>query len=452
MRRTLIKGAWICVKENELISQDVLFDANGIIEIKDEITAEADCVIFAQGCLLSSGLIDVHVHLREPGFVAKETIESGTRAAAHGGFTTIMAMPNVKPVPDNPQIMEAYQKDILAKAHVQVIPYASITKQEAGKELVDFHAFKQMGIRAFSDDGVGVGEEAIMLEAMYQSAQEDILLAAHTEDMRYRKPQSCIHEGKQSEAWSLVGIPSACEYEQIRRDIALVKKSGAHYHICHISAKESVELLRQAKQAGLDVSGEVTPHHLLLNETDMKPHANYKMNPPLRASSDQRALLEGIQSGVIDIIASDHAPHTKEEKEKGLIDAPFGIVGLETAFPLLYTYLVRSGEITLYRLLELMSAAPAKRFRMERKGLLQVGYAADLTLIDLNQSNIIHSENFYSKGKNTPFDGWKVYGKVRMTIVEGAIVYCDKDLYKQNKDLKKWIVHENRENKQEVIR
>lgn len=451
MKRTLIKGANLCVGDNELITRDVLFDENGIIAIGEEINEAADDVIAAQGCLLSSGLIDVHVHLREPGYEAKETIDSGTRAAAHGGFTTIMAMPNVKPVPDEPTIMETYRRDIAAKAHVQVIPYASITKAEAGKQIVDFHAFRQMGIQAFSDDGVGVGDDEIMREAMHQSAKEDIILAAHTEDMRYRREKSCIHEGMQSKAWGLVGIPGACEYEQIRRDLKLVKESGAHYHICHISAKESVELLRQAKAAGLDVSGEVTPHHLLLNETDMRPHANYKMNPPLRGSDDQKALLAGIQNGVIDMIASDHAPHTKEEKAKGMVEAPFGIVGLETAFPLLYTHLVKSGKITLQRLLELMSTNPAKRFRMNRKGLLQAGYAADLTLIDLHQSYIIDKADFYSKGKNTPFDGWKVYGKVMMTIVQGKIVYCEQAFHPQNKDIKE-KTKSDKENKTEVKR
>ncbi len=428
MNKTLIKGATICTADNTLLVQDVLFDNEQILQIADTIDDSKANIIQANGYLLSSGLIDVHVHLREPGRVQKETIASGTMAAARGGFTTVMAMPNVIPVPDDPKIMEHYQKQIKHNAHVHVLPYASITKNEDGAEIVDFAALKQMGIYAFSDDGVGVASDAVMEAAMIQSREENILLAAHTEDMRYRKVNSCIHEGIRAQEWNLVGIPSACEYEQIRRDLQLVEKTKAHYHICHISAKESVALLQAAKAKGLDVSAEVTPHHLLLHEMDMQMHANYKMNPPLRSVADQTALIEGIQSGVIDMIASDHAPHTKEEKELGMVQAPFGIVGLETAFPLLYTHLVKQDVITLHRLLELMSIAPAKRFQMKRKGELKVGYASDLTLIDLHQKYTIDSTQFASKGVNTPFDGWEVYGKVMMTIVDGRIVYQDQEL------------------------
>ncbi|MCI8540574.1 MAG: dihydroorotase [Erysipelotrichaceae bacterium] len=427
MSKILIKGALICPRDNELIQRDVLLDESGILKIAAQIEEDKAQVIEAHGCLLAPGLIDVHVHLREPGYTHKETIASGTMAAAHGGFTTIMAMPNLNPVPDDPKCMESYQTLLAQQAQVHVLPYASITKGEQGETLVDFAALKKMGIHAFSDDGVGVASDEIMLEAMRQSAAHDILLAAHTEDMRYRKPNACIHAGEQANQWGLVGIPSACEYEPIKRDLLLAQQTKAHYHICHMSTKESVALLKQAKESGADVSGEVSAHHLLLNELDMSQDANYKMNPPLRTKQDQQALMEGIQSGVIDLIASDHAPHTQAEKALGMVKAPFGIVGLETSFALLYTHLVKQGIISLARLLELMSFAPAKRFRMHRKGVLKEGYAADLALFDLHTQESIDPDHFYSKGHNTPFGGWNVFGTTYMTIVSGRIVYRKED-------------------------
>jgi len=421
--KTLIKNAMICVSDNTCVPQDILFDENEILALDEHIEATADEIIDAQGKLLMSGLIDVHVHLREPGFEQKETIAAGTMAAAHGGFTTIMAMPNVSPVPDSVNIMQNYQKYINERAHVRVCPYASITKGEKGSEVVDFKALKQLGIHAFSDDGVGVANDEVMREAMKASAEEDILIVAHTEDMNYRKAKACIHEGIQSEKLQVIGIPSACEYEQVKRDLQLVEETNAHYHICHMSTKESVAYLKEAKRKGLDVSGEVTVHHLLLNELDVKSDANYKMNPPLRSISDQEALLEGLKSGVIDLIANDHAPHTAAEKAKGLVDAPFGIVSLETAFPLLYTYLVKQGKLTLQKLLECMSSNPAKRFGMDKMGQLKVGYIPDLVLVDLSEQQKINPDQFYSKGKNTPFCDWKISGIIKKTFVQGKLVY-----------------------------
>lgn len=423
MSRTLIKRAMICRFDNELAVKDVLFNEQEILAIDDNLTDDQAEVIDGEGLLLMSGLIDVHVHLREPGFSEKETIASGTMAAAHGGFTTIMAMPNVKPVPDHPQVMREYQRLINRNAHVHVIPYASITKQEKGKEIVDFPALKALGVHAFSDDGVGVQSEEIMRQAMRQSADNSVILAAHCEDMRYRQPQSCIHEGRQSRKLGVVGIPSACEFAQVERDLRLAAESGAHYHICHMSTKESVELLAAAKQRGLDVSGEVTVHHLLLNEDDVLPNGDYKMNPPLRSQADQQALIQGLKTGVIDMIANDHAPHTAKEKARGLVEAPFGIVSLETAFPLLYTHLVKKGILTLAELLERMSTIPAKRFGMPRCGKLAVGAAADLVLVDLDRCWTINPDEFYSQGHSTPFAGWSIYGKIIMTIVDGKIVY-----------------------------
>lgn len=427
MTKTIIKQAYLIDHDDALIIKDIMYDEFGILNIDDDIQDEQAEVMDATGKLLLPGLIDVHVHLREPGYEEKETIESGTLAAAHGGFTTIMAMPNVIPYPDDVEVMQAYLKRIEDHAHIHVLPYACITKQEQGREVVDMHALKQLGIYAFSDDGVGVANDEIMLQAMEKSAEEAVLIVAHTEDMSYRQPAACMHEGSRNKELGYIGIPSACEYEQIKRDLMLVEETKAHYHICHMSAKESVALLAQAKEKGLDVSGEVTVHHLLLNESDVQDDANYKMNPPLRAKEDQEALLEGLRNEVIDFIANDHAPHTKAEKEKGMMNSPFGIVSIETAFPLLYTNLVKTGKVTLEELVYWMSEAPAKRFHMERKGKIKVGYAADLVLVDIEKKSEIDPEKFVSKGCNTPFAGWICSGWPVMTIVDGRIVYKEEN-------------------------
>lgn len=423
MGKTLIKQASLLYKGNDLVVQDVLFDEFGILQIADTICDEEANCIEAQGKLLIPGLIDVHVHLREPGYEHKETIATGSKAAAKGGFTTIMAMPNVIPVPDCVDVMRTYLEKIKQDACIHVLPYASITKQEKGQEVVDMHALKQLGITAFSDDGVGVAKAEVMLAAMERSKREDVLIVAHTEDMNYRLPKACMHEGIRNHELGYLGIPSACEYEQIRRDLLLVEETGAHYHICHMSAKESVELLKNAKEKGLDVSGEVTVHHLLLNEMDVQDDANFKMNPPLRGKQDQEALLQGLREGIIDLIANDHAPHSTTEKAKGMVESPFGIVSIESAFPLLYTYLVKTGKVTLEELITWMSEAPAKRFRMERKGKLKEGYASDLVLVDLETCKAIDPKEFASKGSNTPFTGWQCYGWPVMTIVDGNIIY-----------------------------
>lgn len=424
----LIQQARILTKGNDTEAADVLFDETQIVKIAKTIDpALAEEIIPANNHVLLPGLIDVHVHLREPGYTHKETIASGTAAAAHGGFTTVMAMPNVIPYPDCVETMQAYQKKISADALVHVIPYACITKAEAGRELSDMAGLSAMGIHAFSDDGVGVATAGMMKQAMCQCRKVDGMIVAHTEDMRYRKANACMHEGKHSEQLGLVGIPSACEYAQLQRDLELVKETGCRYHVCHMSAKESVEALRQAKQQGLNVSGEVTAHHLLLNETAVE-NANHKMNPPLRSEADRQALIQGLLDGTIDMIANDHAPHSEEEKSRGMVESPFGIVALETAFPLLYTRFVKeAGIFTLEQLVYWMSEAPAKRFRMERKGKLAEGYAADFILIDLDSVQTIDKQRFYSMGRNTPFDGIACSGFVTKTFVDGCCVYDNRE-------------------------
>lgn len=419
----LIKHAMLLEKDNTYRKMDVAYDASGICAIEEHLDIEAQEVLDADGLVLLPGLIDVHVHLREPGYEHKETIQTGTMAAAHGGFTTIMAMPNVIPYPDNVETMKQYLEKIKQDSVVHVIPYGTLTKGEKSKELSDIKGMSQLGIHAYSDDGVGVAKEDIMKEAMEVCKKEDAMIVAHTEDMSYRKPTACMHEGIRNKELGFVGIPSACEYAQMLRDLKLAKETGVKYHVCHMSAKESVQYLKEYKEAGVDCSGEVTAHHLLLNEMDVYD-PNHKMNPPLRGKDDQEALIEGLLDGTIDMIANDHAPHSEAEKAKGMVEAPFGIVSLETAFPLLYTRFVKDEKrFTMQQLIHFMSEAPAKRFGFTNKGKLAVGHASDMILVDLNTPRVIDKNKFFSKGKNTPFDGWECYGNVVTTIVDGSIVY-----------------------------
>lgn len=420
----LIKNAAILWENEYVTKSNLAFDEQGIqglVSTYDENDYEE--IIDGEGYLLLPGLIDVHVHLREPGFEYKETIKTGTQAAAHGGFTTLMAMPNLNPHPDNVETMKAYLQKIQEDGIVNVIPYANITCKAAGREVVDFKAMAELGIHAVSDDGVGVAREEVMLEAMKQAKESNTMIVAHTEDMAYRIGTACMHEGIRNQQLGLPGIPSACEYAQFQRDLQLVEQSGCAYHVCHMSAIESVQSLKEAKAKGLNVSGEVTAHHLLLNEMDVVD-ANHKMNPPLRSKEDQEALIQGLLDGTIDMIANDHAPHSEEEKNRGMEKAPFGIVALETAFPLLYTRFVKdTQQFSLSQLVRWMSEAPAKRFGFTKKGMLKEGYDADMILVDINEMRKVNKNEFYSKGKNTPFDGWEAYGWVMKTYCAGKLVY-----------------------------
>lgn len=416
----LLKNAKIVVKDNETKIVDILIENNTITRIADLIEGECE-TIDCQNQLLIPGGIDVHAHLREPGYEYKETIHTGTLAAAKGGYTTIMAMPNVIPFPDNVETIQAYQTKIAADANVNVIPYACITKQEAGNEIVDMKAIKALGIHAFSDDGVGVQQVDKMLEAMQCAKANDVMIVAHTEDMHYRRPLACIHEGMQNKRLGLIGIPSECEWVQVERDLKLALETGCKYHICHMSAKESVALLRQYKQLGADVSGEVTTHHLLLSEDDVE-NTNHKMNPPLRSKEDRRALIEGLLDGTIDFIANDHAPHGMEEKQKEMPKAPFGIVALETSIPLIYTHFVKTNQMNLQTFVECIATKPAQRFGFHNKGVIAEGYDADLTLLS-EQEEKIAIQDFVSLGKNSPFDGYVVKGMPLLTVVNGKIVF-----------------------------
>lgn len=358
--------------------------------------------------------VDVHVHLREPGRPDKETIRTGSLAAASAGYTCICPMPNLDPVPDCPENLERQLEIIRRDACIRVLPYASITLGRKGLEPVDIKALKN-SVAAFSDDGSGVQDDAVMRRAMEAVAAEGCILAAHCEDNSLLRG-GYINDGPYARAHGHRGICAESEWGQIARDLELAAQTGCAYHVCHISTAKSVEIIRQAKKSGVNVSCETAPHYLLLTENDLQEDGRFKMNPPLRLPEDRDALIEGVKDGTIDMIATDHAPHTAEEKSRGLEHSAMGIVGLETAFPLLYTHLVRKGVISLERLVHMMSIAPRERFNL--------GDAPqDTTTYDLDAVWTIDSSKFISKGHSTPFDGWEVYGKCLETRYNGKTVY-----------------------------
>ena len=375
-------------------------------------------------CVVLPGLSDVHVHLREPGFCYKETVKTGTMAAARGGFTSVCAMPNLNPVPDTLEHLRAELCAIERDAVVHVYPYAAITMGEKGEQLADMAAMAPY-VKGFSDDGRGVQTADMMRAAMREARQLGLPIVSHCEVEALLVPGGCIHDGEYARAHGHVGISSASEWKQIERDIDLLRETGASYHICHMSAKESVELVRRAKAEGLDVTCETGPHYLAMCDMDIGEDGRFKMNPPIRAAGDRDALVAGIQDGTVDMIITDHAPHSAEEKGRGLDKSLMGVVGLETSFAACYTYLVKTGKISLEKLIDLMHGAPKRRFGIGSD--IEPGEPADITVFDLGRSYTVDPGEFLSMGRATPFEGRELYGRCLLTLVGGETVWEEKD-------------------------
>lgn len=414
----LITGADVYLKSG-FSKCDIAIDNGRIISVAPKIEGVFEEVTNAEGFNIFPGFIDAHTHLREPGFFYKESIASGTRAAARGGYTVVFSMPNLNPCPDGIENLKI-QTDIIERdACVKVIPYGTITKGEMGVDLSDMDALAPY-VGGFSDDGRGVQNERVMETAMRNAARLNKVIVAHCEDNSLLNG-GYIHDGEYAKNNGHKGICSQSEWGQIARDIELVKRTDCRYHVCHVSTKESVEIIRKAKAAGLPVTCETAPHYLTLDESDLCEDARFKMNPPLRAKEDRLALIEGVIDGTIDVIATDHAPHSAEEKGRGLKDSLMGIVGLETAFPILYTELVKKGIVPLSRIIDALTYRPAEIFGL--KGGIEVGRYACLTAFDLNKEYKIDVEEFQSKGKSTPFEGKSVFGRCKFTIYQGRTVW-----------------------------
>ncbi|WP_294776173.1 dihydroorotase [uncultured Eubacterium sp.] len=418
---TLIKGAFVYMGAG-FSKLDVLITDGKINTLGTSISTNGvDAVFYAQDKYLIPGFVDVHVHLREPGFSYKETIKTGTLAAAKGGYIAVCPMPNINPVPDSVENIKTELDLIKKDAVINVYPFASITKGRKGRgELVDFDALKELAV-GFSDDGTGVQDEQDMALAMEKCAKLGKIISAHCEVNDLLKG-GYIHDGEYCKTHGHKGICSASEYEQIERDCKLAKKTGVHYHVCHISTKESVDIIRRAKAEGVNVTCETGPHYLTMCDKDLQEDGRFKMNPPLRSEEDKQVLLQGILDGTIDVIATDHAPHSAEEKSKGLAGSAMGVVGLETSFAVLYTKLVKSGFITLEKLIELMSVNPRKIFDLPG-GEIKEGEVADLALLDLDATWCVNPDDFLSMGRATPFEGWQLQGKNVMTMCGGKTVY-----------------------------
>lgn len=421
--KTLIKNGQINTRKNMTTPAEIWIEDGRIKAIGTGFSeAEFDKVFDAKGQLITPGLVDVHVHLREPGFTYKETIEAGTRSAARGGFTTVCAMPNLNPVPDTAEKLKQVYDIIRKDAVVKVLQYAPITENLRSEKLVDQEALIEEGAFAFTNDGVGVQTAGTMYLAMKEAAKNNKALVAHTEDESLLFG-GVMHAGKKAEELGLPGILSVTESSQIARDLLLAEATGVHYHVCHVSTKESVRVIRDAKKAGIQVTAEVSPHHLILIDEDIPEDFGFwKMNPPLRGREDREALIEGLLDGTIDCIATDHAPHGLEEKSQSFMKSPFGIVGSETAFQLIYTHFVETGQFTLEQVINWLAVKPAEIFGLNA-GTLTVGAPADVAIFDITKTCTIDKEDFLSKGENTPFIGWKVKGETQMTFVNGKLVW-----------------------------
>lgn len=401
---------------------DLLIDDGKIQKVDEKIEEKADEVIDAEGCYVMPGLIDMHVHLRDPGLTYKESVETGARAAARGGITTVVAMPNTKPVTDDRDRVGYVMHKAEMLAPIHVLQTGTVTKGMAGKEITDIAEMVKAGAPAITEDGKSVMDSGVYRDAMREAKKAGIPVLAHCEDMNLVQG-GVVNADANMEALGLKGISNAVEDIIVARDIMLAAETGVHLHLCHCSTKGSVEMVRQAKSAGISVSAEVCPHHFTLSTDDIKkPDANFKMNPPLRTKEDVEALKAGLKADIMEVISTDHAPHSAEEKRKPMETAPFGIVGLETSVPLTITELVDKGILTPMQMAEKMSYNPARILGLDR-GSLAEGKPADVTIIDPEAEYTIHASEFVSKGKNTPFDGRKVKGRVMATICDGKTVY-----------------------------
>ncbi len=414
----LLKDATAFI-DSSFASVDLLIDKGRFVSISPSISNDSATIIPAKGLVVFPGFTDVHVHLREPGFSYKETIKSGSMAAARGGYTSVCSMPNLNPCPDTAKNLKV-QLDIIEKdAVINVYPFGTITKGQRGEELSDIEEMAD-NVIGYSDDGRGVQSEEMMLAAMRKVKALDKIISAHCEDNSLLFG-GYIHEGEYAKANGHAGICSESEWGPIKRDVELVKKTGCKYHVCHISTKESVDIIRKAKAEGVDITCETGPHYLVMNDMMLKDEGRFKMNPPIRSEEDRLALIEGIKDGTIDVIATDHAPHSAEEKSKGLAKSMMGVVGIETAFPICYTKLVKTGIITLEKVIELLNTNAIARFGIGSE--IKLGEKADLTVFDLNAEYEINRDDFLSMGKATPFEGEKVFGRCMLTMVGGKIVY-----------------------------
>lgn len=417
-----------CIIKNAKVYTNGKFTSTSLTILNGKISLSTDegnqslKVFDFSNKVIIPGLVDVHVHLREPGFSYKETIKSGTEAALKAGYNSIFTMPNLNPVPDSVDNLKVQQDIIDKDALINVYPFGAITVGEKGEALADLDGMAN-SVKGFSDDGRGVQTESLMKSAMQKAKSLDKIIVAHCEDNSLLNG-GYIHDGEYAKANGHVGIPSISESKPIERDAVLAKEVGVKYHVCHVSAKESVEAIRKAKANGVDITAETAPHYLVLDDSMLLDSGNFKMNPPIRAKEDKLALIKGIQDGTIDMIATDHAPHSFEEKSKGLKGSLNGIVGLETAFPILYTYLVKEDIITLEKLVEIMSVKPAKRFGLDLE--IKDGATANFAVFDLSEEYVVDADKFLSKGKSSPFIGYKVYGKCVMNVINGEVKHLDK--------------------------
>ena len=420
--KVLLKNGLLFTEEG-FRPADLLAAEGRIVSIARGLDAAGVAVIDLHHAAVFPGFVDVHVHLREPGFSYKETIHTGTRAAARGGYTHVCAMPNLDPVPDSLEALNVQREIIARDALVHVHPYGALTRRERGEELADMAAMAPY-VAGFSDDGRGIQSGEMMRAAMAAARRLGKIVAAHCEDNSLLRG-GYIHDGAYARTHGHRGICSESEWGQIARDLKLAEETGVKYHVCHISTKESVALIREAKARGVDVTSETGPHYLVFCDEDLQEDGRFKMNPPIRSREDRAALIEGLRDGTIDMIATDHAPHSAEEKGRGLEKSAMGVVGLETAFPAVYTHLVKPGLLSMDRLMELLNGNAARRFGYGTP--LAEGQPADLTVFDLDKPFTVDPEQFQSMGRATPFAGMELYGVCKMTMVDGEIVWRENE-------------------------